>query len=223
MKIMIVGDIHGEFGTLNTLINRKSPDLVIACGDFGYWPKFKEYTLEDIKLQNTKRLLWCDGNHEDHWALKDRKSDEIVPGVFYMPRGSTYTLPDGRVIMFMGGAHSIDKNMRSVGFDWFPEEIITQKDMRNLPNMYIDIFITHTCPYELVSTLLPRYDGRDYEPSNKALSSLWELYKPDLWYFGHWHTYKEGVLHDKTKWYALSMARWSDQRWWCWLPEKEKL
>jgi len=33
MKIMIVGDVHGEFGTLNTLINRRKPDMIIACGD----------------------------------------------------------------------------------------------------------------------------------------------------------------------------------------------
>jgi len=221
MKIMIVGDVHGEFGTLNQLINRRKPDLIIACGDFGFWPNLGDgYSLEYLKLQGVKMLMWCDGNHEDHWSLRDRKSDEVAPGVFYMPRGSTYTLPDGRVIMFMGGAHSIDKNMRTVGIDWFPEETISQSDMMDLPDVKVDIFITHTCPYELVPEMMKYYSGKDYEPSNLALSQLWEKYKPDLWYFGHWHTYKEGILYDKTKWTCLSMSRWSEQRWWCWLPER---
>jgi len=220
MKTMIVGDVHGEFGTLNQLINKKKPDIIIACGDFGYWPNH-DLDLSQIKLQNTKLILWCDGNHEDHWALRDRKSDEIQPGIIYMPRGSTYTLDDGRNILFMGGAHSIDKNMRRVGVDWFPEETITQGDLMNLPEMDIDIFISHTCPYELVPIMLKHYIGKDYEPSNKALSELWEIYRPDLWYFGHWHKYLTGILYDKTKWTALSAARWFTDRWWCWLPEKD--
>lgn len=217
MKTMIVGDVHGEWGRLNILINRRKPHLLIACGDFGYWPP--EF-LSTIRLQGTKLLLWCDGNHEDHWALKQRESDEIEPGIIYMPRGSTYTLPDGRVIMFMGGAHSIDKHMRRVGVDWFPEETIGYNDMHDLPDINVDIFITHTCPYELVPEMLKEFSTKDYEPSNLALSQLWEKYKPDLWYFGHWHYYKTGVLYEKTKWTALGMSRWSDQRWWCWLPDK---
>jgi len=222
MKIMILGDVHGEFGKLNQLINRRKPDLIIACGDFGYWPNDRGSQFSYIKLAGAK-LLWCDGNHEDFWSLQQRESDEIEPGIIYMPRGSTYTLPDGRNILFMGGAHSIDKHLRTVGIDWFPEETIRQGDMMDLPDMKIDIFITHTCPYELVPEMLKEYSGKDYEPSNLALSQLWDIYKPDLWYFGHWHYFKTGVLYDVTKWTALSMSRWSTDRWWTWLPEKELL
>ncbi len=222
MKILIVGDVHNMFGNLNILLNRKKPDILIACGDFGYWPGergIKE--LYQIKVPKGCKVLWCDGNHENHWALRDRKKDEIVPNVIYMPRGSTYTLPDGRVIMFMGGAHSIDKHLRVVGVDWFPEETITQRDMQNLPDIVVDIFITHTCPAELVPKILKhhRFDGKDYEPSNQALSTLWDIYKPKLWFFGHWHKYLEGELYNKTKWYSLSAAGFGD-RWWMWLPEK---
>jgi len=71
MKILIVGDIHNEFGRLNNLINKKKPEIVICCGDFGYWPEVKwAKPLSNIKLQSAKKLLWCDGNHENHGALK---------------------------------------------------------------------------------------------------------------------------------------------------------
>jgi len=216
-KVIVTGDIHNEFGRLNELINKKKPELVICCGDFGFWPKVSwGAPLENIKTQGAE-ILWCDGNHEDHWSLRDRTTDELAPDIHYMPRGSTFTLNDGRTMMFMGGAHSIDKNLRRVGVDWFPEETIRQTDLNNLPDVKVDIFITHTCPTQLLDEMIRYNSFKTEEPSNVALSRLWELYKPDLWYFGHWHKYKEGNLQD-TKWYALSAPGFGD-RWWTYLPD----
>lgn len=216
MKILITGDIHNEFGRLNELISRRRPNMVICCGDFGYWPnKPWAAPLTNIRLQGAEKLLWCDGNHEDHWALRDRETDELAPGIFYMPRGSTYELPDGRTILFMGGADSIDKQWRTEGDTWFREEIISQKDMMNLPDMKIDIFVTHTCPSELVLDLTKYSPLKREEPSNIALSQLWKIYKPDLWYLGHWHKYLETSMFG-TKVYCLSAPGFGD-RWWMWL------
>jgi Icc-related predicted phosphoesterase len=220
MRILITGDIHNNFSQLNELINRRNADLIICCGDFGYWPNVKwSDPFSNIKLQKTKKLLWCDGNHENHWALRDRTTDELAPNIIYMPRGSIYQLEDGRNIMFMGGAHSIDQEMRQVGINWFPEETIAQKDLYNLPDIKVDIFITHTCPMELLPDLLPWDERKTPEPSNYALTTLWKEYMPSLWFFGHWHRYTTGRLN-QTKWYALSAPGFGD-RWWMWLPEKE--
>ncbi len=214
---MVTGDVHGQFSRLNELISRhkKLLDLVICCGDFGYWPK-----QIPITVKSPVPVLWCDGNHEDHWALQNRESDEVAPNVFYMPRGSTYELDDGRTMLFMGGADSIDKQWRTLGYDWFPDELIKDADLMNLPEKKIDIFITHTCPAELVHDMLKLYPEKQYEPSNQALSSLWDIYKPELWFFGHWHQYGQGVMMG-TKWYALDYPR-HGSRWWMWLPEKEE-
>jgi len=222
MKTLITGDVHNEFGRLNDVINKKQPDNIICCGDFGYWPKFDNRgtePLSNIKLQGAEWLRWCDGNHEDFWSLAQRESDELEPGIIYMPRGSTYTLPDGRVMLFMGGAYSIDKHMRTIGIDWFPEEEIRQSDFENLPDIKVDIFITHTCPSELVLDLKKNYPDKGAEPSNVALSQLWEIYKPSLWFFGHWHQYGEYKMGE-TQCYALSAPGFGD-RWWMWLPEKK--
>lgn len=137
-----------------------------------------------------------------------------------MKRGSTYILPDGRKILFMGGAHSINKNQRKLGIDWFPEEIISQKDFQNLPDCDIDIFITHTCPNELVPLMIRDDSRKNYEPSNEALSQLWDMYKPKQWFFGHWHYFKKGNLKNITDWTCLSAPGFIDH-WWLYLDNKK--
>jgi len=131
-----------------------------------------------------------------------------------MPRGSTYKLDDGRNILFMGGADSIDKQWRTPGFDWFPEEHITQRDMENLPDEKVDIFITHTCPNELLPEMIKHDYRKKDDPSNYYLSELWKIYKPDLWYFGHWHHSTTGLLMG-TRWHALNMS--GETNFWRWL------
>ena len=70
-KAIVTGDIHNEFGRLNELINKKRPELVMCCGDFGFWPKVPwGPPLSNIRTQGAE-ILWCDGNHEDHWSLRD--------------------------------------------------------------------------------------------------------------------------------------------------------
>ena len=87
MKVLLVGDVHNEFQQLNVLINKKRPDIVICCGDFGYWPRWiRSQKLSDIKPQGAK-IYWVDGNHEDHWSIQTRVTDELEKDIIYMPRG----------------------------------------------------------------------------------------------------------------------------------------
>lgn len=213
---IVTGDLHNEFGALNALISRKHPELVFCCGDFGYWPKMPTFKqLSDIKNYETK-VLWIDGNHDDHWSIRDRETDELAPNVFYMPRGSTYTLPDGRNILFMGGAKSIDKHIRTEGIDWFREETISERDFSNLPHPFekkIDIVVSHTCPTEIMRGIRHIDTRKGIEPSNIALTEIWDKFNPSLWYFGHWHCYLEINLRD-TKFYGLDYPYHYCGRWW---------
>ena len=220
--IIVIGDVHGDFGTLNQFIAKKRPKIVFACGDFGFWPHLNTFRLDtmgnqkrvekkDPKAGNSK-IYWADGNHEDHWELKKLTSNEIWPNVFYMKRGSIFTLPDGRNVLFMGGADSIDKGSRTLGIDWFPEENITQQDAMSIPtNSKIDIVISHTCPNEFDVGVYDRDFNRD------ALSYILNTFKPSLWYFGHWHIYKTGFTNN-CRWTVLNHS-FSCDRWWDWLEE----
>ena len=233
-NIIVVGDVHGEWEILSGLIKDAKPELVICCGDFGYYPQMVGQTVlsstgrrrkilsvaEGLKNGKTK-VLFCDGNHEDHWSLRALVDTEIAPNVFYMPRGSTYILPDKRKILFMGGAYSIDKPARRFGYDWFPEEQISNADVMRCPNEAIDIVVSHTCPKRLRPQILKRKNsvglGFDIpDTSEDALEYILNSYQPKYWYFGHWHMYMSGQLvTPNTKWYMLNAI--GDIRWWMFL------
>ena len=204
-KILILGDAHGYWMSLNQIVKAMRPDLVLQCGDFGYFPKFKLYCPEN-RLANRAPIHWCDGNHEDHESLAKFRSDppaghEVATNVFYQERGSTLTLPDGRTVLFMGGADSIDKKERTSGRDWFPEELITEADLARLPDCRVDIVISHTCPTRF--DISEHFPEKEADPSRKFLDVVLDRYKPARWYFGHWHKFLEGK-HKNCRWKGLN-------------------
>jgi Icc-related predicted phosphoesterase len=208
-KILIVGDIHGKWNDFNNLIEELTPDVILQVGDFGAW---KDILVDKSIKNGSTRIYFCDGNHEDHIFLKNSKQ-EILPNIFYMKRGSVLTLSNNFNILFFGGAESIDKNLRTPGYDWFPEESITQKDLDNLPDNHIDMIISHTCPIEF------RVKDVIHESSRHALSIVLKRYKPDLWVFGHWHTFIQGQ-HKNCRWTSLNMINYPN----CckWLKNNER-
>ena len=212
-EIMIAGDIHARFHMLNDFLNKHNKTkIILQCGDFGFWPRFDgfKYGLQLIKNRRKTKIFWCDGNHEDHDVIDKLEETEIAPNIFYMPRGSTLLLPDGRNVLFIGGALSIDKKYRTQGVDWFPQETISQKNIYDLPDEKVDIVISHTAPssFELIDWHL------DYEedPSRKALDSVLEKYKPSLWYFGHMHKFFKGFTKG-CKWTGLSGVGLNSDPW----------
>ena len=213
---MVVGDVHGSWGALNNLINSKKPNIILQCGDFGFWPSLHPIGPKDIKNKDCK-IFWCDGNHEDHWALGKLKNNEVAPNVFYMKRGSTLTLPDGRTVLFMGGAESVDRKWRTIGFDWFPDEIIKPRELDFLPDTTVDIVISHTCPlsFDMDSFVITK--DKLIDPSRHALSYVLHCYKPKLWYFGHFHKWGKGKF-EGCEWTALSMP--GEIGWWTKLEQK---
>lgn len=215
MKIMFIGDVHGEFYIFEKIIELHQPDMVIQCGDFGFWPTTPienlgvcggPYSLDPLKKIKCP-IYFCDGNHEDHDSLQNLPNGGLIPGTNtrHMKRGSVLELANGKTILFMGGARSVDKSIRQEGVDWFADETISYVDMRELPDRKIDIVVSHTCPNVWVKDIvgsLHTYEDKD--PSREALQQILELYHPSLWIFGHWHHRKDGDYKD-THWVGLDM------------------
>jgi len=226
MKTLIVGDIHGDWARLNTLLTKKKPEIVLQCGDFGWWPKMevpkpvlygrqKIWMLRGVK-PNGANVYWCDGNHEEHQLLtQDGLIHEMYEGVYHASRGSVLTLPDGRNVLFIGGADSIDKNMRTPGHDWYSEENISlpEFEMAMAIEERVDIIISHTCPgsFDVVGS-----EGKHRDSNRIALDRILEKYKPAQWFFGHWHKHQTG-RHNDTYWTCLDYPGHGG-RWWQWLP-----
>lgn len=234
MKTLVLGDIHGAWIHINTLINNERPDIVLQCGDFGWWPHFngstsfdgtgKQWNQYGLKPQNSK-FYFCPGNHEN-WDSLDNivkyDSDElmihqVMDNVFYCEFGATLTLPDGRVVLFVGGADSIDKENREEFISWWRQETISQSEFRRLPEVDIDIVISHTIPSyfkEAFPRAFSRYVSyRKYEdPSCLALNRVFDMYKPKQWFSGHFHCHMKGHFRG-CDWEGLSMPNYED-KWW---------
>lgn len=190
---MVLGDTHGEWNRLNDLIEREVPERIIQLGDFGFWPNFEEFSLNKIKLQGCI-LEFIDGNHEDHWSLRERtKHFPVVhDGIFYNSRGSVIQIHDNMNALCFGGADSIDKSMRKIGLDWFPEEVGSQKDFENLPSddTKIECVFSHTAPQVAIDYLFNKNvigSSQYIDPTVQILDIILEKWRPKYWFFGHFH------------------------------------
>ena len=233
-KIIITGDIHGDWGPLNALINRKQPDKLIVCGDFGYWPHFHKSTnfhrrgvpWNQYGIKNPKtEIYWIDGNHENHEIIQQmvkehgRKNPiqikEFENGkVYYMPRCSTMEL-NGINCLFIGGACSIDKETRVEGISWWRDEELSYTDYLNLPEEEIEVVFSHTIP-SCVDDKLPLLSqalaDKFKDGSCQILEEVFYKYKPIRWYFGHFHRHYQFEF-ENCQFVGLDMAN-GFGRWW---------
>lgn len=208
-EIYIIGDIHGRFEYLNSFINSLQKDSIfIVCGDFGYFPNIDSVSkISTIDIKNHK-LYFCPGNHED-WESLDKISTsptitEIENNIFYCPFGSILSL-DRYNILFCGGAESPDWKQRTPGYDWFPQEGISYRDMSNLPctaEIDVNVIISHACPQFCLS-YLNISSWHDCFASLRYLEDVYEIYKPLRWYFGHFHL-PASFIHNETHFYSLN-------------------
>lgn len=204
--ILVLGDIHGRFEELNKMLDTLTEDCVIlVCGDFGYFPYINSIPKLSTLRVKSHKIYFCPGNHED-WDSLDKittspKITEIENNVFYCPFGSTLQIEQYN-ILFCGGAESVDWKVRTPGYDWFPQEGISYRDMSNLPcpeEFNVNVVISHTCPYFCLPYLyLPFL--HDQSISDKCLEDVFQIYQPVRWYFGHFHRpvlfeYQQTVFH----------------------------
>ena len=234
-KIIIMGDVHADFGSLNQFLNKKRPDIILQCGDFGWWPhrhgtdkisrnrRFDQYSVKP----GGAKVYWCDGNHENHDDLQERAKAaqggavEIpVPGCYYMPRGSVLTLPDGRNVLFFGGAMSTDQEGRTEGDSWWAAEVPTIKDLEHARAQVaahggrVDIVISHTAPHTFLRQLPANKidQARLKDPTVALLDQILEEFRPRQWFFGHFHLHAKGE-DQGCEWQALSAEGFGD-KWW---------
>lgn len=230
LNVIIAGDLHGEWGELNKLINKKKPDVILQAGDFGWWPHFhgktgllpKKKIFNQFGIKNTQngkltKIYWIPGNHENWDDLKcitDYVPLEIQHGITYCPFGTVMEI-NGYKILMVGGAASTDAQYRTEGISWWKNEVITQEDMDNLPNCEIDVVISHTLPRSWIKSLKWEFTDRHRDQSSFALDLIKEKYKPKKWFCGHFHYFIKKNI-DGCDLTVLSIPK-NQETWWVYL------
>lgn len=198
-KLAFLGDIHGETALLRrTLrdIEQYHPEVtaLIQVGDFGWYSSTRR---DFASVEPHIPVYWIDGNHEEFPLIWDITTPtEVLSNITYVPRGTVMEL-GGRKIGFMGGAASVDKNIRLIrNMEWYESEVITPEDVAKMDGIdTVDIFVTHTPPQITIdermdNSELTRYFGlpNDWrDPSAQYVNDLWERFGKPFLVCGHMH------------------------------------
>jgi hypothetical protein len=213
MRILLSGDSHGDINHLEAMSNKADMfecNKMFVVGDFGWWPNH-EKGREFIKSCDALKLpiYFLDGNHEDHDDLDEHSFSspfdqdgfvQLSDNIFYAPRGFRWEW-DNVKFMSMGGAYSIDRNRRTKFVSWFPQEIITEKDVLETLDSWdghdrIDVLLSHDVPdgVDIVKEFAIKFgefQTIDLEVNTREnrnrLRMICDKWKPKYVFHGHWH------------------------------------
>lgn len=203
--MIMLGDVHGNWELLASVIKKFPSDNIFCLGEFGYWPKHDRFILPPVK----NKVYFIDGNHEDFWSLRDNgyldatSPQEIRENYFYVPRGIIVEIEEAKILC-CGGGTSLDKAFRTIGETWFPEEEISYSDMqrclKQLENNEVDYVFTHSAPslFEIKKSinLLP-FTSPSEILLNEIIEQVVKQEIPPFWFFSHYHAHAKNIYCDE--------------------------
>ena len=216
-NLAIVGDIHGELGSLVYNITERyhlHDTAVIIAGDVGLgfnqpgWYDAWYSKQEDRLKKNNNTIYGIRGNHDDPRFFN---GDKVLNYPFLKTLKDYEPLEwKGKIILPVGGANSTDVKDRLIENSkwekkgssrkcWWPDERPIQLDnFESLPG-HIDIVISHEAPLGAGKTLIrePWMDLDLFERIKEDRSYLYKMLKekvPERWYFGHYHDSYSGII-----------------------------
>jgi hypothetical protein len=185
MKIHVIGDVHGKVLAYSELLRDLDEGYTVQVGDFGHADAYEraENTIDGLG----ERHHFFGGNHDEYPQMPD------------WDLGDYGTLPFCDNAFFVRGAHSIDRDYRTAGVDWWPEEQISQYRHSMILEDYKEaepkLVLSHDGPAVAVTEMFP--DKHRYmTTTGHLLDRMWSAHQPDAWVFGHWHEDRRSVTDD---------------------------
>lgn len=214
-RVLIAGDWHGNIAWAIQVLkaaHQQGISHVLHLGDFGYWhgPKGAAY----LKAVNAQLALYgqvlhfVDGNHEDFDELLELPVDPdtgvrpVLEGgrIFHLPRGFRWQWA-GRTRMAVGGATSLDRKSRVAGLSWWPQEELTDDDVRYATEPSrgpVDVMLTHDVPAGVdIPGLADGWDPHELrraQDNHKRMRQIVDQVRPELLLHGHFHVRYDGEL-----------------------------
>jgi len=218
MRVLIVGDIHGQHGAFARCLRQMVADFrigaAIQVGDFGFYPSlFEQARAENLRFPVPVHAI--DGNHEDHpWLHRcmmdgTAQSWSKTHNLYYQSRASVGEV-GGCMVGFLGGALHADRPQQRNWGSGFPNFILRQeRDQaiglfnRERP----ELIVTHSCPSRIgvgikgspgmepcvgLHITAAGFDAGPMDDCGEVeLSALWHglTYQPQAWAFGHFHQF----------------------------------
>lgn len=134
-RVAIAGDWHGNTDYACWMVRHaaaRKVDTIVHCGDFAFrfHQDFVSALSTELELHRI-RLLFVDGNHDDHRFLGSLPvgrdgTRRVAPWIWHLPRGLRWEW-HGSTWLALGGGHSVDRQhpARVPGVTWWPEERLT--------------------------------------------------------------------------------------------------
>lgn len=199
-RVLIIGDVHGKIGgyfdLLDEFVERhKHTDeelYSLQLGDFGFKDTYRQRKrwFDRSERYDIEHHPFFGGNHDEYpipeWAESLGHFGEVpfIPNSFYVR-----------------GAYSIDRDSRTVGRDWWPEEELDWEQSRKALEGYIkakpEHVFSHDAPKEIPERMFPSKTNISSN-TRKLLSQMLSEHRPKTWTFGHWHKNKSVSIDGTT-------------------------
>jgi predicted phosphodiesterase len=194
--VRYIGDIHANYQNWLGIID--GADESVQVGDYGIG--FRQPPYAHFAPRNHRFIR---GNHDN-------------PARCF---GEEHYIHDGTIegdIMYVGGALSIDRSMRTEGVDWWRNEELSYEEFDTLIEKYADnkpkMMVTHECPDYVATCLMSHYRRTKYDDKSitrQAFDAMWDIHMPEIWIFGHWHLNYDQKIGD-TRFICLNIEEFID-------------
>ncbi len=194
MLFGVVGDIHGDFASLDR-VQRRHPEVPFwlsvgdVADDAGRYPT------------PTARLYWIKGNNENFDFVAECEAGRSTTNLTFVPNGVRMTI-DGLVIAGLGGtlapswyeraAHELPPSRRADRRDDKRRHFVHEEVTRCEALRAIDVFLSHEAPRPYLVTPSAT-SSRRVDAGKTPINEILKAMGPRLHFFGHHHAFTDQV------------------------------